>query len=113
MSRDPLTHIQDILDAIDRKLRYTEGMDCAAFSRDEKTQDAVIRNLEVIGEAARALPEEFREAVHVIPWRKVIALRTVLIHEYFGINLRIIWDVVTEKLPEIRAVCANALLEKS
>lgn len=78
-----------------------------SFAADEKTIDAVVRNLEVIGEAARSLPEAVREKAQGIDWRKVVGLRDVLIHQYFGVDLEILWDIVLNKIPELeKAVTA-------
>jgi len=74
------------VEAVDRILGYVEGMDFAQFTADQKTIDAVVRNLEIIGEAARCLPEEVRVSSREVEWRKIVGLRNVLIHQYFGIN---------------------------
>jgi uncharacterized protein with HEPN domain len=84
-------------------------MGYTAFASDEKTQDAVLRNLEVIGEAARALPEAIRDRAPNVEWRKIIAFRNVLVHEYFGVDLRIIWDVVENKLDVLEKACEDLL----
>ena len=76
------------------------------FANDLKTQDAVIRNLEVIGEAARNLPDEIKAQASHIEWRKIIALRNMLLHEYFGISIPIVWDVIRNKLDELDKACA-------
>ena len=83
-----------------------------AFTTDRKTQDAVIRNLEIIGEAAGNLPEQLPKTAPEIDWRKIRGLRNILIHEYFGINLPIIWDVVQSKLGPLETVCRK-LLERA
>ena len=84
-------------------------MDYKAFEADRKTQDAVIRNLEIIGEAARILPDEIRDKAAEIQWYKIIALRNILIHEYFGVNLKIIWDVIQNKLDAVETTCQRLL----
>lgn len=65
--------------------------------------DATIRNLEIIGEATRKIPDEFHKKFPQIEWRKIIGLRNILIHEYFGINKKIIWDIVKNKLPQFQS----------
>jgi uncharacterized protein with HEPN domain len=79
-------YLQDILDACEKIRRYTSGMTLQQFGSDEKTVDAVIRNLEVIGEAARKIPSEMRAATAEIEWQRVAAMRNVLIHAYFGVD---------------------------
>jgi uncharacterized protein with HEPN domain len=109
MSRDPGLYLDDLLESIARISRYTEGMNEATFATDSRTQDAVIRNLEVIGEAARSLPEELRAAAPEIEWRKIVALRNVLAHAYFGLSLPILWDVVMNKLGPLRDAASRLL----
>jgi uncharacterized protein with HEPN domain len=75
----------------------------------EKTQDAVIRNLEIIGEAARTIPDEVKDETAEIEWYKIVALRNMLIHEYFGVNLKIIWDVIQNKLNALESTCRELL----
>jgi uncharacterized protein with HEPN domain len=105
MPRDHRQQIDDILTAISYIREYISGMSFDNFSDDRKTQDAVIRNLEVIGEAARVLPEEVKEKMDSIQWYKIVALRNILIHEYFGVNLQLVWDVIQNKLEELEAAC--------
>ncbi len=90
MPRDYRLYLDDILEAIERIREYTTGMDYEALTRDRKTQDAVVRNLEVIGEAAGRIPESVLAAAPEIEWRKIIGIRNILIHEYFGISLPVI-----------------------
>ena len=90
MPRDPKVYLDDILEAITQIESYVEGMDFESFSKDRKTIDAVIRNLEIIGEAARALPDDIKRKTSGIEWHKMIGLRNILIHEYFGVNTAIV-----------------------
>ncbi len=105
MPRDPRLQLDDILAAVARIKTYLQGMTYDAFRADSKTQDAVVRNLEVIGEAARALPEDLKARASSIDWRKLIGLRNLLIHEYFGLSLPIIWDIITNKLDDLELAC--------
>lgn len=90
--KDPAVYLRHIRDAIARIGKYTaQGRN--AFFDDSMVQDAVIRNLEVIGEAVRSLPPELKRRHPEIPWRSITALRNVLIHEYFGVDLEIVWRV--------------------
>jgi uncharacterized protein with HEPN domain len=83
-------------------MEYTKGMDRKEFFYDYKTFDAVMRNLEIIGEAIKHIPLEIREKYKEIEWRKITGLRDIVIHEYFGIDEDIIWDVVENKVPELK-----------
>jgi uncharacterized protein with HEPN domain len=96
-------HLEDILEAIAKIKTYVHGMSKQDFLKDEKTQDAVIRNLEVIGEAARGVPEQIRGTYPDVEWRKMTGLRNILIHHYFGIDLELIWDVAENKLDALEA----------
>lgn len=108
--RDPAPYLHHILDAIAAIEEYTtEGRE--AFLKDRKTRDAVIRNLEIIGEATRNISPTFQAAHPEIPWRQAAELRNVLIHEYFGVDMRIVWGVVEKELPALKAKIQRALDE--
>jgi uncharacterized protein with HEPN domain len=108
-ARDYRLYLDDMLEAIGRIRRHVGAMDFIAFKADEKTVDAVIRNLEVIGEAARNVPEPLRQSRPEAEWRKIVALRNILIHDYFGVNLEIIWDIVQHKLDDLEFTCRKLL----
>jgi len=93
----------DIQEAVERIIRYTAGLSHDQFLRDTKTQDAVVRNLEVIGEATKNLSDAFVQAHPQIPWRNLAGLRDKLIHHYFGISWGIVWTIISEQLPELLA----------
>jgi len=101
MYRDPLLFLDDIKTSATKIMRYTEGMDRAAFETDEKTVDAVVRNLAIIGEAVKKLPAELKDRHRKVEWRKMAGLRDFVVHEYFGIDTEILWDVVSNKIPEL------------
>ena len=92
-------YIDDMIGFAERLLAYTAGMDRQSFAGDGRTYDAVLRNLELIGEAATHIPEEIREAHPVIPWRRVIATRNRLIHAYLGIDDDIVWSILRDDIP--------------
>ena len=98
MSRDYKVYLDDVREAIGKIRRYTEGMSRDSFFADERTIDAVVRNLEVIGEAVKNLPGSMRDQYPDVEWQKIAGLRDILIHEYFGIDAEIIWDIVQTKL---------------
>ncbi|RRR74856.1 MAG: DUF86 domain-containing protein [Candidatus Viridilinea halotolerans] len=102
MPRDYRLYLEDILGAIKRIERYTKNLDFTAFSADEMRIDAVVRNLEIIGEAAKHVPAEQRALVPMIQWRKIAGLCDIAAHQYFGISLTIIWDVVAHHLGDLQ-----------
>ncbi len=99
--REDRIYLLHAIDAIDAILEYTgDGRD--AFFADRKTQDAVIRNVEIIGQAVKGLSERTRALEPAVPWRQIAGMRDKLIHEYFGVDLALVWDVVERDLPTLR-----------
>lgn len=92
--------IEDILTAMNKIERYCSGLSQDDFARNELVIDGVIRNLEVIGEAAKNIPEEIKTKYAEIPWKRMIGLRNMAIHEYFGIDVSITWEIVSKNIPE-------------
>lgn len=104
MSERPVNFLLcDICEAIDRIEQYTKGMSFDGFSKDQKSIDAVARNFEIIGEAANLLPEEFKKKHSHIEWYKIVGLRHRIIHEYFGIDIAIIWQILKKDLPVLQS----------
>ena len=95
--RDP-DYLNDIREAIDRILTYTAGLTYQQFMEDIKTQDAVVRNLEIIGEATKNLSMSIRKSHSQIPWKDLTGIRDKMIHHYFGINYEIVWTIAKEEL---------------
>ena len=99
--RNWLFRINDILDAISAVRKYVAGITYEDFVKDRKTVDAVIRNLIIIGEAAVHIPEEICQTYHLIPWPDMRAMRNFVVHEYFGVSDKILWDTVQIDLPPL------------
>lgn len=95
-------YLSDILTSIVEIEEFLQGMTYESFASDKKTVNAVIRSLEVLGEAAKHLPTSFRKKHPDIPWSKMAGMRDVLIHDYMGVDLKTVWKVTQERLPEIK-----------
>ena len=106
--KDDRVYLLHILDAIDRILKYTSEGE-AVFFNDPKTQDAVVRNLEVMGEAVKNLSTEIRIKNPDIPWKQIAGMRDKVIHDYFGVNLELVFDVVRLELPGFKTKLTSIL----
>lgn len=101
--RGDLPALKDIIEAVDRIQRYVGDMPLEEFIANTEKQDAVVRNLEIIGEAVKNLSPDLRERHSDVEWAKIAAMRDRLVHHYFGVNWIILWDVVQERLSPLRA----------
>ncbi|MFM1857796.1 MAG: hypothetical protein RLZ05_856 [Bacteroidota bacterium] len=99
--RNPALLINDILDSCNKILQYTSYMSFEEFLKDSKTIDAVIRNFEIIGEAANRLPDKFKEEYPSIDWHKIRGFRNRIVHDYMGIDFGIVWDIRNSYLPSL------------
>ena len=95
-------YIQDIFDSINDIEHFIEGMNFNDFKLDRKTVNAVVRSIEIIGEASKKIPESIRNTRPEIPWKKMAGMRDKLAHEYFGVDLEIIWKVATEEIHQLK-----------
>jgi len=105
--------VSDIREAIQRIAAYTEGMTYEQFMKDHKTQDAVVRNLEVIDEATKNLSSRLRKMYPQVPWKDLAGVRNKMIHHYFGINYEIVWTVAKEELPGLLPKIENILTKRT
>ena len=99
--REVVDYLDDIRNAIAEVKEFTSGMNYEDFAADKKTVNAVIRSLEVLGEATKHIPASFRKKHPDIPWTKMAGMRDVLIHDYMGVDLRTVWNVISVRLPEL------------
>lgn len=112
MPRDHRLYLEDILDAIQKIEEYVQGLTFQEFRESSLRVDAVLYNLEIIGEAVKHVPESVREEHPSVEWRKIAGLRDIIAHEYVGVSLPIIWDVLENKLPDLRVQIAAMLEEE-
>ena len=103
--------LEHIAAAIDRIFRFVNETDYGQFENDEVLQFAIIKNFEIIGEAAYQLPKDLRASNDKIEWRKVIAFRHILVHDYYQVNTEIIWKAIENKLPDMKTEIENMIRE--
>lgn len=101
MKREYEDYLHDMLENAEKALSFVEGLDYDGFCKDDKAMYAVIRAFEIIGEAARQIPDEMRQSNPELPWREITAMRNKLTHEYFGVNTMVVWKTIHEDLPII------------
>lgn len=111
MSRDSKLYLDDMVSAVIAIQSYTAGYNYQEFVDDRKTVDAVLHNLTIIGEAAAKLSSELKNNMAEIEWRKIIGLRNIVVHEYFGVDEQIVWDIITNKLQPLAEACRRTLEE--
>lgn len=102
-------YLKDILQAIKKIDKYTQDLELESLKRNALIIDATVRNLEIIGEASKNIPASIREKHPNIEWKKISGLRDILIHEYFGIDIQILWDIIKNKLPDLKKKVARVL----
>jgi len=107
--RDAKLYLADMLAAINSIQTFTAGQTFEAFQSDDKTMSAVVRKMEIIGEAANAVPGEVKEIHPDVPWKDMVGMRNRLIHFYFGIKASVVWDTIQKDLPPLKKLIEGAL----
>jgi uncharacterized protein with HEPN domain len=102
-------YLKDILDSINDIEEFIRNMSFEEFKKDKKTINAVVRSIEVMGEATKNIPKSLRNKHKEIPWKKIVGMRDKLIHEYFGIDVEILWKTITEDIPPLKKFIQNLL----
>jgi uncharacterized protein with HEPN domain len=101
-NRDWKILFEDILESIEKIERYTNGLEFDDFSMDSMIIDAVVRNIEIVGEASKNVPTQIKEKLTEVPWTKLAGIRNRIVHEYFGVDINIIWFIVTNELSQLK-----------
>ncbi len=111
MRRDYRDYLEDIIFAMNKSINFIEDINYSDFAKDDKTNSAVIRKLEIIGEAVKKIPYKIKKKYSQIPWKDIAGMRDKLIHEYFGVDLNKVWRTVKEDLPKIKPEFERILRE--
>ena len=100
--RAPNLYVHDMLDVINKIEKYIDNLTYEDFTQQGMLIDAILRNLEVFGEAAKGIPDNIKEEYPDIPWKRIIGLRNIVIHGYFGVDLENIWEIISKNIPEVK-----------
>jgi len=107
--RDFVVYLQDMLEAITKGISFVKGYDFHEFSKDDKTQYSVVRAIEIIGEASKKIPKIIKDKNLEIPWREIGGMRDKMIHDYFGVDLQVVWKTVRKDFPALKKQIAALL----
>jgi len=111
MSKDIRVYLNDILESIAQIERYVKKTTRSKFNKNTQIQDAILRRLEIIGEAVKNVPEDFRGSHPKVPWKKIAGMRDILIHEYSGVDLKRVWKVIKEDLVDLKENISGIIKE--
>ncbi len=109
MKREIGDFIEDIINAMNKALKFVEGVSYEEFAKDDKTIFAVIRAIEIIGEAVKNIPEDTKKGYPEIPWKGMAGMRDKVIHGYFGVDIKVVWDTVKKRIPEVKPLFEKML----
>lgn len=109
MKREIGDYVEDIIDAMDKAMEFVKEMSYDEFIRDDKSSFAAVRAIEIMGEAVKNIPQGVKKKRLSIPWREMAGMRDKIIHEYFGIDSKIVWETVKERIPKIRPLFEEML----
>ncbi len=112
MSRDYRLYLDDIQTSVEKIRKFTQGLSFDEFSADNKTFDAVVLNLQIIGEATKHIPDSVKEKYPDVDWRRIAGLRDVIAHGYFGLNEHILWDLVQNRVPQLQEQVRHILAKE-
>jgi len=113
MKKDNLAFVKHIRDSIDKISLYTQNISQDTFINNTMIQDAVLRQIEVIGEASRNISEDFMEKYQDVPWKRMIGMRNKVIHDYFGVNLSIVWSAVKNEIPPLKSFIDKIIVDET
>ena len=102
--RDFIIYLKDMLESSSKGISFIQNLTYNEFSKDEKTQFALIKAIEIVGEASTKIPENIKNKFPEIPWREVSGMRNKLVHDYFGVNLKVVWNTAKEDLPQLKSI---------
>ncbi len=107
--RDATVYLYDILESCDRIIEYCQGISESDFYDSQEKQDAVFRRIQIIGDASKHIPENIRVKYQHIPWKKIAGMRDIVVHEYFGVTLAMVWRVVIKDIPVLQEQIAEVI----
>jgi uncharacterized protein with HEPN domain len=107
MNKDDLSYIDHILDCIRKINEFSQGLSLKQFKTNELVQDAIIRNIEIIGEVSKKISPELKQAYYNIPWREISGMRDKLIHDYLGVDVIVVWKTIKEDIPTLEELISE------